>query len=36
MGYISNYLPLVPKEKPFYKTHAPVFIIGVPEKFLGF
>ena len=25
--------PLVPIEKPISKTHAPVFGLGVPEKF---
>ena len=29
LGYISNPNPLVPIEKPFSKTHAPVFGLGV-------
>jgi hypothetical protein len=33
MYYISNLIPPVPIEKPFSKTHAPVFGIGVLEKF---
>jgi len=32
-GYISNQPPPVSIEKPFSKTHAPVFGIGVLEKF---
>ena len=33
MDYISNTTPHVPIEKPFPKTHAPVFGIRVFEKF---
>ena len=33
MDYISNPNPYVSIEKPFPKTHAPVFGLGVPEKF---
>ena len=33
MGYISNPTPLVPIEKPFFKTNAPVFRLGMPVKF---
>jgi hypothetical protein len=33
LGYISNPNPHVSIEKPFHKTHAPLFGIGVLEKF---
>jgi hypothetical protein len=33
LGYISNPKPHVSIEKPFSKTHAPVFGLGVLEKF---
>ena len=33
MGYISNYLPLVQIEKPFYKTHPTVRYLGSKESF---
>jgi len=33
MDYISNHPPPVSIEKPFSKTHAPVFGIGVLERF---
>jgi hypothetical protein len=33
MDYISNSIPLVSIVKLISKTHAPVFGLGVPEKF---
>jgi len=33
MDYISITIPPFSTEKPFSKTHAPVFGIGVVEKF---
>jgi len=35
MDYISNSNPPISIEKPFSKTHAPVYGIGVLEKFKG-